>query len=1224
MAPLSGGPGLGSPGPSGPEPSGPGPSSPGPGSAGPGDPGPGAPGLDARSRRRVAELYATDQQVRDARPLAAVTEALRAPGLSLGRILAIIMAGYADRPALGERARELVVDSETGVRTLRLLPRFDTISYRELWSRAGAIAAEWLHHPGAPLGVGDLVGVLGFTGADYTTIELACVRGGAVSVPLQSGAAASQLVSILAETQPRILAVTVDLLATAVEGALASPSVRRLVVFDDHAEADAHRQACDAARRRLADAARPTESGHPAVLDSLATLVARGARLPAPPVPEAAPDDARLATVIYTSGSTGTPKGAMYPNGLVKLAWRAGFWPRSDDLPVISYNCLPMSHVSARATLAGTLAAGGTSHFAAASDLSTLFEDIALVRPTALRLVPRLCDLLFQRHRGELDRRSAGAGDQAAVDAEVKKELREDLLGGRLAWIGSGSAPLSAEMAAFIESCTQLPAHDGYGSTETGRVLVDGRVSRPPVRDYRLDDVPELGYSRADSPYPRGELLVRTAALIPGYYRRPELTARLVDADGYYRTGDIMAEIGPDELAFVERRAHVLKLAQGEFVAVARLEALFATSPLVHQVFVHGDSERAYLLAVAVPTAAALDRAGEDGPALRSLILESLRRTARDAGLSPHEIPRDVLIETEPFSVENGLLSGVRKPLRPSLERRYGEGLERLYAELTEREADELGALRRAGRDQPVLDAVTRAAQALLGRVNGEAHPEAHFLDLGGDSLSALSFATLLAEIFAVDVPVGVITSPAHDLRKVASHLETALRSGPSGPTFATVHGADATRVRATDLALDRFLDDRTLGAPARSSGPARVVLLTGATGYLGRFLCLEWLERLAPTGGLLICVVRAADPGAARARLAGAFDSGDPDLVARFQRLAARHLEVVAGDVSEPGLGLDEATWRRLAETVDLIVHSAALVNHLLPYEQLFGPNVVATAGLIRLALTARTKRFTYVSTIGVVAAQSAARAEDADIRLASPVRALDGRYASGYTASKWAGEVLLRAAHERYGLPVAVLRPDLILAHSRYAGQLNLSDVVTRLLFSLAATGLAPRTFEAADAGRARARVGGLPVDVTAAAVATLGAWPDQGYQTFNVLQPSGDGPSLDTLVDGLVEAGCRLTRIEDYAQWLARFATAVRALPERRRRYSLLPLLTAFGQPGDPVGRLGFPTDHFATGPVPADRFLAAASRAGLGAAVATPGISAALLRKYVSDLRGLDLL
>ncbi|MBL7493800.1 thioester reductase domain-containing protein [Frankia sp. AgB1.9] len=1171
-------------------------------------------------------MYATDQQVRAARPLAAVTAALREPGLSLGRILAIITAGYADRPALGERARELVVDPETGLSTLRLLPRFDTISYRELWSRAGAIAAEWLHHPGAPLRAGDLVGVLGFTGADYTAIELACVRGGAVSVPLQSGAAASQLASILAETQPRILAVTVDLLATAVECALASPSVRRLVVFDDHAEADAHRQAFDAARRRLAESARP------AALDSLATLLARGARLPEPPASAATPDDALLATVIYTSGSTGAPKGAMYPNGLVKMAWRAGFWPSSDDLPVISYNCLPMSHVSARATLAGTLAAGGTCHFAATSDLSTLFEDIALVRPTALRLVPRLCDLLFQRHRGELDRRSAGAGDQAAIDAEVKKELREDLLGGRLAWIGSGSAPLSAEMAAFIESCTQLPAHDGYGSTEAGRVLVDGRVSRPPVRDYRLDDVPELGYSRADSPHPRGELLVRTAALIPGYYRRPKLTARLVDDDGYYRTGDIMAETGPDELVFVERRANLLKLSQGEFVAVARLEALFATSPLVHQVFVYGNSERAYLLAVAVPSAAALDRAGEDSATLRSLIHASLRRTARDAGLSPYEIPRDVLIETEPFSVENGLLSDVRKPLRPSLERHYGERLERLYAELAEREADELAALRRAGRDQPVLDAVTRAAQALLGGASGEAHPDAHFLDLGGDSLSALSFATLLAEIFAVDVPVGVITSPAHDLRKVASHVETALRSGASGPTFATVHGAGATRVSATDIILDRFLDVRTLvppGAPPRSSGPARVVLLTGSTGYLGRFLCLEWLERLAPTGGQLICVVRAGDAEAARARLAAAFDSGDPDLVARFQRLSARHLEVVAGDLSEPDLGLDEATWRRLAETVDLVVHSAALVNHLLPYEQLFGPNVVATAGLIRLALTARTKRFTYVSTVGVIAAQSAACAEDADIRLTSPVRALDGRYASGYATSKWAGEVLLRAAHERCGLPVAVFRPDLILAHSRYAGQLNLSDVVTRLLLSLVATSLAPRTFEDAGGGRARALVGGLPVDVTAAAVATLGAWPDQGYQTFNVLPPSGDGPSLDTLVDGLVEAGCRLTRIDDYAQWLARFATAVRALPERRRRYSMLPLLTAFGQSGDPVGRLGFPTghsptDHSPTGRAPADRFLAAARAAGLGAAAATPGISAALLRKYVSDLRGLDLI
>ena len=65
--------------------------------------------------------------------------------------------------------------------------------------------------------------------------------------------------------------------------------------------------------------------------------------------------------------------------------------------------------------------------------------------------------------------------------------------------------------------------------------------------------------------------------------------------------------------------------------------------------------------------------------------------------------------------------------------------------------------------------------------------------------------------------------------------------------------------------------------------------------------------------------------------------------------------------------LGLDQQTWQRLADTVDLIVDPAALVNHVLPYSQLFGPNVVGTAELIRIALTTKLKPYTYVSTIGM-----------------------------------------------------------------------------------------------------------------------------------------------------------------------------------------------------------------------------------------------------------------
>jgi Male sterility protein/Phosphopantetheine attachment site len=361
-----------------------------------------------------------------------------------------------------------------------------------------------------------------------------------------------------------------------------------------------------------------------------------------------------------------------------------------------------------------------------------------------------------------------------------------------------------------------------------------------------------------------------------------------------------MAEIEHDRLAYVDRRNNVLKLAQGEFVAIAHLEAVFSGAPLVRQIFVYGNSERANLLAVVVPTLYALDTYAGDTAGLKSALSESLQRTAKAGELQSYELPVDFIVETEPFSADNGLLSGVGKLLRPNLKEHYGARLEQMYADIAAAQVDELRVLRATATDQPVIDTLTRTARAVLGA--GDLDPDAHFTDLGGDSLSALTFSNLLT--------------------------------------------------------------------------------------------------------------------------------------------------------------GLEAETWSRLADSVDLVVHPAALVNHVLPYTQLFGPNVVGTAELIRLAITTRIKPITYLSTIAVAMTVPPAEfEEDGEVRTVSPVRQIDESYANGYANSKWAGEVLLREAHDLCGLPVAVFRSDMILAHSRYSGQLNVPDMFTRLLFSLLATGIAHR---------------------------------------------------------------------------------------------------------------------------------------------------------------------
>ena len=1199
---------------------------------------------EERLERRVEDLSANDPQFAAAKPSPAVADALEQPGLRLPQIIDTVLEGYADRPALGQRAVQFVKDPKTGRTVLEVLPRFETITYRELADRAAAFGRALTNDS---VQAGDRVAVLGFTSVDFTTIDVALNQVGAVAVPLQTSAAITQLQPIVTETEPTVIAASVKQLPDAVELILTghvADKLLKLVVFDYHPEVDDEREAVEGARARLADTA--------VVVQPMAEVLERGQTLRAAPfskpvtvVDQGDSDD--LALLIYTSGSTGAPKGAMYLQSNVGKMWcrsaRNWFGPSAAS---ITLNFMPMSHVMGRGTLYGTLGNGGTAYFAAKSDLSTLLEDLELVRPTELNFVPRIWETLYGEYQRKVDQRlarmrtrngfedSTGLSDltenaaRAAAEAEAMDEQRQYLLGGRYIFAMTGSAPTSPELKAWVESLLEMHLLDGYGSTEAGMVLFDGEVQRPPVIDYKLVDVPDLGYFATDRPHPRGELLLKTENMFPGYYKRPEVTDEVFDADGYYRTGDVVAEVAPDRLVYVDRRNNVLKLAQGEFVTVAKLEAEFGNSPLVRQIYVYGNSAHPYLLAVVVPTEEML--ADHDPDALKPLIADSLQNVAKESGLQSYEVPRDFIIETTPFTLENGLLTGIRKLAWPKLKQHYGERLEQLYNDLAAGQANELSELRQGGADAPVLQTVSRAAAAMLGTSSSELSPDAHFTDLGGDSLSALTFGNLLREIFDIDVPVGVIVSPANDLQAIADYIEGE-RQGSKRPSFASVHGLrkeQVFEVHANDLTLDKFIDADTLAAAPnlpRAGAEVRTVLLTGATGFLGRYLALEWLERMDLVDGKVIALVRAKTDVEARARLDRIFDpgdlGGDPKLLAHYRELAADHLEVLAGDKGEANLGLDPQTWQRLADTVDLIVDPAALVNHVLPYSELFGPNAVGTAELIRIALTSTLKPFTYVSTIGVGDQIAPAKfTEDADVRQISATRKVNDGYANGYGNSKWAGEVLLREAHDLCGLPVAVFRCDMILADTTYVGQLNVPDMFTRMMLSLAATGIAPGSFYELDAegNRQRAHYDGLPVEFIAEAVSTLGAQSADGFHTYHVMNPYDDGIGMDEFVDWLISptngAGSSIQRIADYGDWLQRFETALRGLPEKQRTSSLLPLLHNYQKPGTPMNGSMAPTD----------RFRAAVQDAKVGPDKDIPHITPPIIAKYVSDLRVLGLL
>jgi fatty acid CoA ligase FadD9 len=348
------------------------------------------------------------------------------------------------------------------------------------------------------------------------------------------------------------------------------------------------------------------------------------------------------------------------------------------------------------------------------------------------------------------------------------------------------------------------------------------------------------------------------------------------DTDGYYHTGDIVAELGPDQIKYLDRRNDVLKLAQGEFVTASHLEAVFGASPLVHQIYVYGNSSQPSLLAVVVPSSRAVESRGLAEQ--KVLIATALQEIGAASGLQPYEIPRDLIIETRPFTTDDGLLTGIGKLVRPRLRERYGERLEKLYAEVARQRNDELENLRTTGGELPVVEGVLRAATALLQPVGGRLVPEDRLTQCGGDSMAAVDLSTLLEDMFDVEVPVGLVVSPTSDLQAIANHIEAERHAETSGPGFSSVHGSDPTVVQATDLRLDAFFENTPrIATPPAATVNTGTVLLTGATGFLGRYLLLDLLSRIQTEGGRLICLVSGKDDLGARRRLDAVFDRGDP-----------------------------------------------------------------------------------------------------------------------------------------------------------------------------------------------------------------------------------------------------------------------------------------------------------------------------------------------------------
>ena len=176
-------------------------------------------------------------------------------------------------------------------------------------------------------------------------------------------------------------------------------------------------------------------------------------------------------------------------------------------------------------------------------------------------------------------------------------------------------------------------------------------------------------------------------------------------------------------------------------------------------------------------------------------------------------MPRDFIIEPERFSQENGLLSSVRKRLRPALKAKYGPTLDQIYEDNERKQTDELEALKDPKSSLSTPEKLTWLAALNLGLDGEEISQTRSFDELGGDSLGAVIFSLAIEEVFGVSIPADEILAPTGSITRWARSIDEMIELGADALSpYEHVHGKDRAQIHAADLKLSAFIDPQHLG----------------------------------------------------------------------------------------------------------------------------------------------------------------------------------------------------------------------------------------------------------------------------------------------------------------------------------------------------------------------------------------------------------------------------
>ena len=287
-----------------------------------------------------------------------------------------------------------------------------------------------------------------------------------------------------------------------------------------------------------------------------------------------------VAAIIYTSGTTGEPKGVVLTiRNLISstISWfkvlEHAFPPVGQRRDIL---WLPISHMSGW----GIMGQGTMFDYETwLSDPLNLLRVLPEVRPTMLLSVPAYWEKMY------------AVALNAAPERERQHAALHALTGGCLRFLLSGGAGLKREVKEFFRDAG-IQMIEGYGLTECSPNLTMNRLD-----DFDFDSVgkPMPGVTLRLAP--DGEVLVKGDNVFSGYYRNPEATAEVFDAEGWFRTGDLGQWTERGFLRFIGRKKEIIVTAGGKNISPAGIEAMFAGRPLIEHVVVFGD-EHKYLVAL--------------------------------------------------------------------------------------------------------------------------------------------------------------------------------------------------------------------------------------------------------------------------------------------------------------------------------------------------------------------------------------------------------------------------------------------------------------------------------------------------------------------------------------------------------------------------------------------------------------------------------------------------